>query len=287
MKKKIGFAILLVIILSLIGICVYFYKSYYNTEKGLTKIYQREIRDVLDLKGNKSVIKIIKEDINSNGKEDYIVLLGEEKYDDTDDLTDTFKKISSNLEMYNNVSIEYINGETKEAIRYDTKKSFGIDIDMIVRYNNYIMVSDKSTGNIALLTLKDNELCNIIAESFDTEFKGYTINAEFDKENASILNVKLDNYGRDYLEEKTDEYKLDFTDTIINKENYRLTYMANNFCDFEFNKVDENTNEYVLIAKQYILYCNNNILEKNAGVVKTIFKLEDNKLKFSDVTVEK
>ena len=28
MKKKIGFAILLVVILSLVGTCVYFYKSY-------------------------------------------------------------------------------------------------------------------------------------------------------------------------------------------------------------------------------------------------------------------
>ena len=42
MKKKIGFAILLVVILSLVGTCVYFYKSYYNTDKGRTKIYQKE-----------------------------------------------------------------------------------------------------------------------------------------------------------------------------------------------------------------------------------------------------
>ena len=63
--------------------------------------------------------------------------------------------------------------------------------------------------------------------------------------------------------------------------------MANNFCDFEFNKPNESTDEDVLIAKRYILYCNNDILEKNAGVVKTIFKLENNILKFSDVTVEK
>lgn len=287
MKKKIGFAIILLLILSVIGVCVYFYKSYYNTDKGRTKIYQREIDDVLDLKGNKSVIKILKEDINSNNVQDYIVLLGEEKYDDTDDTAGAFKKINSNLEMYNNVSIEYINGETKEAKRYDTKKSFGTDIEMTIKYGKYVMVSDKSTGNIALLTLKDNELYNIISESFGSEFKGYTINADFDKENSSILNVKLDNYGRDYLNEKTDEYKLDFTNTIVNKDNYRLTYMANNFCDFEFNKVNEDTEEYNLIAKQYILYCNNNILEKNAGVVKTIFKLEENKLKFLDVTVEK
>ena len=287
MKKKIGFAILLVVILSLVGTCVYFYKSYYNTDKGRTKIYQKEIIDVLDLKGNKSVIKILKEDINSDEIQDYIVLLGEEKYDDTDDVTDTLKKISSNLEMYNNVSIEYINGSTKEAKRYDTKKSFGTEVDMQIKYNKYIQVSDQSTGNIALLTLNEDSLYNIITESFGEDFKGYTINAEFDKENPSILKVKLDNYGRDYLNERTDEYKLDFTNTIVNGDNYRMTYMANNFCDFEFNKPNESTDEYVLIAKQYILYCNNNILEKNAGVVKTIFKLENNILKFSDVTVEK
>ena len=59
--------------------------------------------------------------------------------------------------------------------------------------------------------------------------------------------------------------------------------------DFEQSHkiASEVRDEYVLIAKQYILYCNNNILEKNAGVVKTIFKLENNILKFSDVTVEK
>ena len=146
MKKKIGFAILLVVILSLVGTCVYFYKSYYNTDKGRTKIYQKEISDVLDLKGNKSVIKILKEDINSDEIQDYIVLLGEEKYDDTDDVTDTLKKISSNLEMYNNVSIEYINGSTKEAKRYDTKNQPSLlgqqgRLIFCVPYRNYSMTS--------------------------------------------------------------------------------------------------------------------------------------------------
>ncbi|MDD3303525.1 MAG: hypothetical protein PHP54_01240 [Clostridia bacterium] len=287
MKKKIGFTILLVIVLSLIGVGVYWYKSYNKTDDGKTAIYQKELGEILDLKGNKSVIKIIKQDINADTNPDYIALLGEEKYDDSDSSSSTLKKIGSNLEMYNNVSIEYISGDTKEPKRYDTKKSFGTDINMEIKENKYIIASDKTTGNIALTIVKDDNLYNIISESFGNEFNGYTINAEFDKENASLLKVKLDNYGRNYLKEKTEEYKLDFTDTIINKDNYRMTYMANNFCDFELNKVDENTNEYALVAKQYILYCNNNILQKNAGVVKTVFKFEGDKLVFSDVTVEK
>ena len=78
-----------------------------------------------------------------------------------------------------------------EAKRYDTKKSFGTEVDMQIKYNKYIQVSDQSTGNIALLTLNEDSLYNIITESFGEDFKGYTINAEFDKENPSILKVKL------------------------------------------------------------------------------------------------
>ena len=64
--RKIWLAIRLVILLAVIGIIVFFVKKYNNSDTGKTKIYQREINDVLNLQGNKTIIKILKEDVNKD-----------------------------------------------------------------------------------------------------------------------------------------------------------------------------------------------------------------------------
>ena len=277
--RKIWLTIRLVILLAVIGIIVFFVKKYNNSDTGKTRIYQREINDVLNLQGNKTIIKILKEDVNKDEVEDYIVLLGEEKFEDNDTTKNTdIKKIMSTVEMYNNVCIDIIDGNTKESKRYDTKKSYGKDVNVYIKNDKdtkYIAVTDTFTGNISLLYLKEGEIKDIITDSFSQEFCGYTIEAAFNKEDTTKLNVKLDNYGRDYLTKQENAFTLDYTDTNVNSENYRLTYMANKFCEFEITQ-DENQNIEV-IGIQHILYSNNEDLEKNSGKVKIHFKLDENK----------
>lgn len=288
--RKILKSFWLIVLLVCIGGGVFFVKKYLNTDAGRTLLYKSEINDVLNLDGNKTLIKILKEDINNDSIEDYAILLGEEKFEDNDTtkITD-LKKLMSTVEMYNNVCVDILDGNTRELKRYDTKKSYGSDVDIEIKNDKdtkYTVVSDTTTGNIALLYIKDAEIKNLIADSFSQEFCGYTIEAGFNKEDTTKLDVNLDNYGRDYLTKQESAFVLDYTDTNVNSENYRLTYMANRFCLFEATQ-DENQN-LELIGVQYILYSNNNEVEKNSGKVRTHFKLDENKkLVFNNVEVIK
>ena len=288
--KKIIFSLILVIFLCVIGAGVYFIKKFYLTDDGKTMLYKSELGSSLNLQG-KEAIKIVKGKFNEDEAEDYIALLGEPKYDDVDSSTiNELKKFTSNIELYNNVAIDIIDGNTKESKRYETKKSYGKDVDLEYKVDNngkYTFIKDNTTGNVALLKFEDGNIKNIITDSFGDEFNGYTIEASFNKEDTTKLNVSLDNYGRDYLSEKTDAYTLDYKDTIVNSENYRLTYMANKFCDFDFTDLDgDGVNE--LVGIQNILYANKPEFQKNVGTVKSIFKFDENgKLKLNDVVVEK
>lgn len=290
-KSKIFLTLLVVIILSIIGTSVYFVKKYYNTEKGKTRIYSNELKEVIKLDGNKEIIKIIKNDINKDEIEDYIVLLGEPKYEEVDtDKVKIFKSLSSNLEMYNNISIEYVNGKDNTTNRYDTKKTFAKEINLKSFDNGkkvYIQVYDNS-GVISLLYLKDEKLENIITNSFaDKEFVGYTIEGKFNENEGVKLEVTLDNYGKDYLAKKEETFTLDYTGTTINSNSYRLTYMANKYSDFNIEQNEDKTKTY-LVCTQYILYANDNSLKKNEGYINSKFEIkEDNKIEFCNVEVVK
>ncbi len=288
MKRKITLSIIVIVIFTLIGICIGMSKVYLQNDKIKTHKYKMEIEDILNLEGNKSVISIIKEDINYDKVQDYLVLLGEEKYDETTN-TSKYFNFNKTLELYNNVSIEYINGATKESNRYNTNKSFGTDINAsLVEFENkkYILVSDTITGNVSVIYLNENVLKDCILDSFGNNFVGYTIDANID-DNEKKLKLKLDNYGRDYLEKKSDEYIIELNDTNVNNDTYRPTYMANKYGKFEL-EVNENNN-LCIIATQYILYSNDKSLDKNFGKINSIFNLDtgDNKFKFSVVNVEK
>lgn len=288
--RKIWKSFWLIVLLACIGGGVFLVKKYINTDAGRTLIYKTEINDVLNLEGNKTLIKILKQDINNDGIEDYAILLGEEKFEDNDTtkITD-LKKLMSTVEMYNNICVDILDGSTREMKRYDTKKSYGSDVGIEIKSDKdtkYVVVSDTTTGNVALLYLQEAEIKNLIADSFSQEFCGYTIEAGFNKEDPTKLNVSLDNYGRDYLTKQESTFVLDYTDTNVNSENYRVTYMANRFCVFEIVQ-DENQN-LELIGIQHILYSNNNSVEKNSGKIKTHFKLDENKkLVFNNVEVIK
>ena len=73
--RKVWLSFLIIVFLTVIGLGVSFVKSYYNSDIGKNKIYKREIKDVLNLEGNKTLIKILKEDCNNDSVDDYVVLL--------------------------------------------------------------------------------------------------------------------------------------------------------------------------------------------------------------------
>ena len=151
----------------------------------------------------------------------------------------------------------------------------------------YIQVSD-TNGNISLLYLNEEKLNNVISNTFgENEFVGYTIEGKFKSEDTSKLDITLDNYGKDYLAKKEEVYTLDYTNTQVNSENYRLTYMANKFSEFEIIQSEDMQKAY-LICIQHILYSNKEELNKNEGIVKSKFEIkEDRKLEFSMVEVLK
>lgn len=291
MKKKILISICLVIVLSLMGTAVYLLEQYYKTDAGKTKIYQGELKDHLNLQGNKSIIKIVKSNFNGDDTEDYVVLMGEAKYDEkSEEDTTGLKKIAANLELYNNISIDYVDGKTMESIRYDTKKSYGKDVDLQVRQDDkyqYALIFDHTTGNVADLVLQEGAFVNLMEKSFSGEFCGYTINAAFNKEDGTKLDVSLDNFGRSYLPEKKDTITLDFKDTNVTAENYRVTYMANKFTDYQLEKKEESPT-FELTCVQNILYANKGEVAQTAGkVIITLRLTDDLKYEVKDVVVEK
>lgn len=289
LKRKIILTILVVVIISLIGIAVHFVKEYYNSESGKTKIYSRELADTITLEGNKEIIAITKSDLNRDGIEDYVVLLGEPKYEEVDTTkVQIFKSLSSNLEMYNNISIEYVNGSDRTSYRFDTKKTYTKDVCLTTFDNGnvvYIQVSDTS-GDIALLRLNEEKLEDVITNTFgENQFVGYTIEGKFDETDGVKVVLTLDNYGKEYLAKRDETYTIIYTDTPVNSSSYRLTYMANKFSKFEISQIEDKT---YLLCTQYILYSNCDELTKNEGVIISKFEIKDEgKIEFVDVEVKK
>lgn len=289
MKKKILLAVFLIIVLAIIASIMYYKDVYENSEKGLTKKYYLEIQETLPLDEKRSMICMKKIDFNGDEVEDYIGITGIEKYYEEKD--GVLKELTSTLELYQNVEIVYIDGKSKEVKTYVSDMSFYPELNLEIKQdekNKYIFVSDKNSGNVLLLKLKDNELLNIVKNSIQADFNGYTINVEFDAENSSKIKVKLDNYARSYLHEMTEEKIIEFEDKNINKDNYRATYLANKFCSFKLEDVDED-NILDLVGIQNILYLNDTKkdLLKTAGVVETVFKINEDKIEYNKVEVKK
>lgn len=230
MKRKIIMAVSLVLILSIIGISVYLLNNFFNSPEMLTKKYSEELGDIIKLEDNKKIIRVIKEDINNDEIEDYIVLYGIEQYSDVS----AVEGAAPNLEMYQNVGIQYINGENSTVTSYETNKNFDVNVDISVETdtttnNKYIFLRDSNTGNICLLYLKDGAITDMVKESFGDNFVGYMISTIWDSENTSKLKVTLNNEGVSYLPSKTDEYIIDFSNTKINQASYRQKYVINKF----------------------------------------------------------
>lgn len=289
MKKKILLSIGVIVVLGIIATVMYFVDYYEKSEKGLTKKYYLEIQENLPLDEKRTMICMKKFDFNSDGNEDYVGITGVKKYHD-DKSEEYLKEITSEIELYQDVEIVFVNGQNKEVKKYVSDMAFYPEVKLEIKQdekNKYIFVSDENSGNVLLLILKDNELINIIKNSIQSDFNGYTINVEFDSENTSKIKVKLDNYARSYLHSMTEEKILEFEDKNVNKDNYRATYLANKFCSFKLEDVDQD-NILDLVGMQNILYLNDNSkkLSKTSGVVETLFKINGDKIEYNKVEVK-
>lgn len=237
MKKKVIMAVFLIGILSIVGFSVYSLNKFFNSPEMLTKKYSEELGDVISLEQNQKVIRVIKDFINNDEIEDYVVLYGTEKYSDVS----AVEGAAPNLEMYSGVGIQYINGENSEIIKYDTGKTFDVNVEMSVEISseiNYIFISDANSGNVCLLRLNgDKTFTDLIKESLGDEPKGYMISSTWDTTNTSKLKITLDKGDIEYLPEKTDEYILDYTNTKVNSNSYRQKYIMNKFNYFIADEV--------------------------------------------------
>ncbi|MEG0872725.1 MAG: hypothetical protein RSE00_01840 [Clostridia bacterium] len=302
MKKRFLLAMSLVVFLAIVATIVIYVDKYQTSQEFETKKYIKEVDGILNLVENQQVIKIVKDDLNKDTVKDYIVLTGKEKYKDTSSTnTEALKIVSSELSQYENVGIIYVDGTTKDVIKHETNKIFDKDIDLKVLQDSatqYIVVNDISNADIIITTLKDGKLIDIISKNFGQDFKGYDIKATFNQQDATKLNVKLDNFGRDYLPEKTDDYTIDFTNTKVNKDTYRQSYTPDKYSRIilEDGALDDKLR---LKCIQDILYqtlttpintsktANNVDPYKTAGIVKSEYILEGESLVLQGVFVEK
>lgn len=243
MKKKVIMAVFLVGILLIVGFSVYGLNKFFNSPEMLTKKYSEELGDVISLGENQKVIRVIKDYVDNDDVEDYVVLYGTEKYSDVS----AVEGAAPNLEMYSGVGIQYINGENTGVIKYDTGKTFDVNVELSVEVDsdtNYIFVTDANSGNACLLKLNDDKtFTDLIKDSLGDEPKGYMVSSTWDTTNTSKLKVKLDKGDISYLPEKTDEYILDYTNTKVNQNSYRQKYVMNKFNYFiaEDMKIDKDS----------------------------------------------
>ena len=288
--KRARKAFVLVFLFALIGLGVYLFYEFENSESGLKMIYAKEVSQKMDLQG-KEIIKIYKKDVNEDKKLDYVFIAGEE-------LRSGENELNSVVEMYNNVNFVIIDGQTDLITTYETGKNFSSDISLQIcedEQDRYFIISDLS-GNISLCKLSEtemqdvessNNIVDIVKNTTSNEFLGYTIYTEKNAENSNIVNVTIDNFSKDYISESKDVKTLDFSEMGIDISKYRETYLRDKFSEFEL-KDTNNDGILELVAYQHILYSLDDEVNENKtlGVVETIFNIEEDKLKFNKVEVK-
>jgi hypothetical protein len=296
MKKKFLLAMSLMVCLAIIATIIIYVEKYQTSQEFETNKYKKEVEEVLNLVENQQVLKIVKNDLDSDETKDFIVLLGEEKTtsnntDVENNVTDVTKKITTDILVYENVEFVIVNGITKDVVKYESKKTFdsGVDLNIYEDKNGkYIFLNDTQSGNVVLTSFKDNSLTDLIKDNFGDDFKGYEITANFDDIDSTKLKLKLDNKGISYLIEKKDEYTLDFANTKVNKDNYRTGYVLNKYSSYSLENIGSE-NILRLTAIQNILYPNTSLTDdfpKTAGTVKSMFKLDGNKFVAEGVLVK-
>lgn len=282
-KKRLILAIILVITFCIIGIIVDRVYKYYETPEEKSKKYEKEIEGKIDI-GNKEIIQVQKYDFNRDGIKDYVAIVGIPQNGGMN------YNINNGIESYSSLDVVFINNKTKEILTYNSNKDFAGNVTFDVYEDKdmeYIFVTDNSSGNILMLMLKENELIDIISESFGDMFNGYTIEMSFDDNDKNKLNLVLDCYGKSYLSDESKMYTLDFTDKNIDLEKYRQTYNLDKFTKFELKDID-NDGRLEILAYQYSMYLFKEAenMPSNIGKITTIFKYKDGKYVFNKVNVE-
>lgn len=278
--RRLKRAILLVILFSIIGVGVYLFYEFEASESGLRFIYTHEVAKAMDLEDN-TIIKIYKKDINNDRNQDFVFIMGKEQRSGDNAL-------NSIVELYKDVEFVVIDGEKGEITKYKTQKEFKSDVALQIYEDEeemYFLISDLS-GNVELYNLYYGDVIDIIGNTTDKEFLGYTIYTNKDDKN-SKLEVSLDNFGKEYLKEYTKTKKFDLSELGINLLDYRETYLRDRFSKVELNDVD-NDGALEFVAYQYLLYDLDDTKQENKtiGEVKTVFEIKDNKLKFSKVEIK-
>ena len=279
--RRLKRAIMLVALFLLIGIGVYLFFKYEASDAGLKRMYMNEVSQKYDLKDDK-IIDIEKKDVNNDKTDDYIFIIGKEERSDSNSL-------NSIVELYKSVSLVIIDGKNNDVKQYDTGKDFKVDIDLKIcedENQRYFLISDGS-GNISLNVLDESDnLVDIIKNTTQNEYLGYTIYTNKNSENKEILNVNIDNYSKDYLNEYTDTVELNLVENNIDISQFRETYLRDKFSNFELKDIN-NDGILEFIGYQYILYSLDETVtvNKTVGVIETIFNIEDNKLNFNSVNI--
>lgn len=278
--KRLKKAILLVVLFTLIGLGVYFLYRFESSESGLKIAYEKEISSIVDLADN-TIIKIYKQDLNDDQVLDYVFIMGKEK-------RSSENALNSTLEVYNDVSLVVIDGASSEEKIYETKKDYkpATNLEIIDSKNEkYFLIYDE-TGSVDLLKLEGNSLVNIIKNTTSDNLLGYTIYTSKNEENESILEVTLDNYGKDYLKKYEETKILDFSDLSVDLSKYRETYLRDKISKFEFKNIDEDE-ELEFVTTQYILYgLDDSVTEnKTIGKIETYFNIKNDKLVFDKVEI--
>lgn len=278
--KRLKKAILLVVLFTLIGLGVYFLYRFESSESGLKIAYEKEISSIVDLADN-TIIKIYKQDLNDDQVLDYVFIMGKEK-------RSSENALNSTLEVYNDVSLVVIDGASSEEKIYETKKDYkpATNLEIIDSKNEkYFLIYDE-TGSVDLLKLEGNSLVNIIKNTTSDNLLGYTIYTSKNEENESVLEVTLDNYGKDYLKKYEETKILDFSDLSVDLSKYRETYLRDKISKFEFKNIDEDE-ELEFVTTQYILYgLDDSVTEnKTIGKIETYFNIKNDKLVFDKVEI--
>ncbi len=279
--RRLKKAIILVLLFSFIGIGVYLFFKYESSDEGLKRMYINEVSKKYDLKDNK-IIDIEKKDVNNDKIDDYVFIIGKEVRSDSNSL-------NSIVELYENVSLVIIDNKSNEVKQYDTQKNFKADVDLNICEDErqmYFLVSDLS-GNVLLSIMDESSnLIDIVKNTTENEFLGYTIYTSQNNENEGVLNVNIDNFSKNYLNEYTDTVQLNLMENEIDISNFRETYLRDKFSNFILKDIN-NDGILEFIGYQYILYSLDETVtvNKTAGVVETVFNIEDNKLKFNSVNI--
>lgn len=277
--RRLKRAILLIILFTAIGTGVYLFYKFEKSESGSKLIYTKEIENKIDLEDN-SIIKIYKKDINHDNAEDYIFIMGKEERSNENAL-------NSIVEMYEDVDFVVIDGQSDNIIKHETKKEFKSDVTLKICEDvdeMYFLITD-SSGNIELYDLNYEDVVDIIGNTTESEFNGYTLYTKKDDE-SNTLQVSIDNYSKNYLKEYNETKNLDYNELQIDISKYRETYLRDKFSEMNLIDVDGDS-VLELVGYQYLLYNldETDNINRTLGNVKTIFEIENSKLIFSNVEI--